>query len=139
MPTRQPIGYWLKLLDRLIEENFDRVLGAQGLTRRHWQVLNSIASGPMDQGQLDRALAPFADSPSWTSTPIVDDLRTRDWLETSGDGLTLTTVGQAAMVELRTSVAATRARVSDGITEAQYAATIETLARMCANLQPSVG
>ena len=28
---RRPIGYWLKHLDRLIEQSFERTLGAEGL------------------------------------------------------------------------------------------------------------
>jgi hypothetical protein len=40
--NRRPIGYWLKHLDRLIEDTFERTLSMEGLTRRHWQVLNTL-------------------------------------------------------------------------------------------------
>jgi DNA-binding MarR family transcriptional regulator len=32
---RRPIGFWLKLVDRLIDEGLDAMLGEAGLTRRH--------------------------------------------------------------------------------------------------------
>jgi hypothetical protein len=32
---RCPIGFWLKVVDRLIDEGFDAMLGEAGLTRRH--------------------------------------------------------------------------------------------------------
>ena len=39
VPTdRRPIGFWLKLVDRLIDARLEASLG--GLSRRHWQVLN---------------------------------------------------------------------------------------------------
>jgi len=47
-------GTWSRIDDRLaigrstltlIEETFERTLGADGLTRRHWQVLNTLDTG----------------------------------------------------------------------------------------------
>jgi hypothetical protein len=39
---RCPIGYWIKHLDGLIEVTVDRTLTGQGVTRRHWQALNTL-------------------------------------------------------------------------------------------------
>ena len=58
-PERRPIGYWLKHLDRLIDQAFERALDADGLTRRHWQVLNTLAAGPSTNAALTAALQPF--------------------------------------------------------------------------------
>jgi hypothetical protein len=43
---RRPIGYWLKHLDSMIEGTFERTLASEGLTRRHWQVLNTLHTQP---------------------------------------------------------------------------------------------
>ncbi|GAA4602421.1 hypothetical protein GCM10023195_07350 [Actinoallomurus liliacearum] len=51
MEQRRPLGYWLKLLDQLIEENLNRVLAVEGLHRRHWQTMNLLAPG----SNFDRA------------------------------------------------------------------------------------
>jgi hypothetical protein len=56
---RRPIGFWLKLVDRLI----DAVLGDAGLTRRHWQVLNLLQTQPVTLQRIDTQLAPFLRGP----------------------------------------------------------------------------
>jgi hypothetical protein len=56
---RRPIGFWLKLVDRLI----DAVLGDAGLTRRHWQVLNLLQTQPATLQRIDTRLAPFLRGP----------------------------------------------------------------------------
>jgi hypothetical protein len=43
---RHPIGYWLKHLDSLIEAAGERALAGQGVTRRHWQALNTLQERP---------------------------------------------------------------------------------------------
>ena len=68
---RRPIGFWLKLVDRLIDEGFDAVLGDAGLTRRHWQVLNLLQAEPATLQRIDtswhRSLAALRRRParSW--------------------------------------------------------------------------
>jgi hypothetical protein len=58
IPTdRRPIGFWLKLVDRLIDERLDGTLG--DLTRRHWQVLNVVQQGQVDQREIDTRVRPF--------------------------------------------------------------------------------
>ena len=67
--SQRPIGYWLKHLDRLIETTFSRTLAGQGLTRRHWQVLNTLAHGPASPADLTKALNPFLrDDPAGQAT-----------------------------------------------------------------------
>ena len=41
----RPLGYWLKQVDRLLDDAFDRVLRDEGVTRRHWHVLNVLRRG----------------------------------------------------------------------------------------------
>jgi DNA-binding MarR family transcriptional regulator len=148
---RHPIGYWIKLLDRLIDESFDSVLNDSalnqstaneaamkngGLTRRHWQALNVIRRRPVTQAQLDEALAPFLAESAGTTLTVVAELQAFGWAETTGSGIALTGAGQAAFAELSKRVAANRARITEGITPDEYEATVDTLSRMCANLQP---
>ncbi len=58
MVTR-PIGFWLKLVDRLIDEQFAATLEEHGVTRRQWQLLNVLSREPATVEQLDAAVAPF--------------------------------------------------------------------------------
>jgi hypothetical protein len=72
-PERRPIGYWLKHLDRLIDQAFERALDADGLTRRHWQVLNTLAAGPSTNAALTAALQPFAQGDSMAIEVVIND------------------------------------------------------------------
>jgi DNA-binding MarR family transcriptional regulator len=134
-PDRRPIGFWLKLVDRLIDAGFDRLLGEAGLTRRHWQVLTTLQEGPATLGELDTAVAPFLDERAPTVRPVLDDLAARGWVAWAADGRACSTpAGGAAQAALLAEVSASRRRVADGITAEEYGATVAVLRRMAANL-----
>jgi len=133
--ARQPIGYWVKLFDRLIEASFDQTLGARRLSRRHWQALNVIRAGSASRARLHDALAPFVSGDEGALTQVIDDLLARGWIAETDGRLSLTPAGERAVATIGDEVRSVRARVTDGLTEQQYAATVDALARMCANLR----
>lgn len=154
----RPIGYWVKLLDRLIDESFDSVLGDTGLGRRHWQLLNVVGAEPTSRADIDRALAPFRaertrrdrpgayrdrtdprdDQPDVGITAALDDLHRLGWARATPDGRwALTAAGTAAAETLRERVIAQRRRIADGVSPEAYQTTLATLTRMCANLDPA--
>ncbi|TCN39677.1 hypothetical protein EV644_103239 [Kribbella orskensis] len=51
----KPIGWWIKEVDRLLELAFERVLAADGVSRRQWQALNAARG----EEPIEVALAPF--------------------------------------------------------------------------------
>ena len=53
MTTVRPIGFWLKLVDRLIDDGFARTLEEHGVTRRQWQLLNVLSRQRATVEQLD--------------------------------------------------------------------------------------
>ncbi len=55
----RPIGFWLKLVDRLIDEQFAATLEEHGVTRRQWQLPERARREPATVEQLDAAVAPF--------------------------------------------------------------------------------
>ena len=141
MPTatapadRRPIGFWLKLVDRLLDEGFDRLLGGSGLTRRHWQALTALQAGAATVQELDASLAPFLDDQEPTTRPVLDELAARGWATWTEGGQAATTPdGRAAHDELLAEVAAQRRRVADGVSPEEYRATVAVLQRMAANL-----
>jgi DNA-binding MarR family transcriptional regulator len=127
----RPVGYWVKEVDRLIEESFGRLLAEEGLTRRHWQVLNTIAAGTTSQDGIDRALAPFLAGAG--SAAVVADLENRGWVRRES-GIAFTATGSRAHAALRERVGTHRRRVTEGITAEEYAGVIGVLERMAANL-----
>lgn len=136
VPTnRRPIGFWLKLVDRLLDEGFERVLVGAGLTRRHWQALTALQDGPATVGELDARLAPFLDEREPTTRPVLDGLVARGWATWTAEGqAAVTPAGAAAHGELLADVSAHRRRVADGISAEEYGATLAVLERMAANL-----
>ncbi|HET9142137.1 MarR family transcriptional regulator [Actinophytocola sp.] len=125
----RPIGYWLKEVDRLIDADFTRQLAGEGLTRRHWQVLNVLATGVAGQDELDRALAPFLTGAEPSTAPVLAELAGRGWVT----GHTLTDAGRAAHTAVADRVRAGRLRLTEGISAEEYATAVAVLERMAAN------
>jgi DNA-binding MarR family transcriptional regulator len=135
---RRPIGFWLKHLDRLIEDTFSQTLTEQGLTRRHWQVLNTLAHDPAGDTELTKALEPFLRDDQAGQAAVVADLIHRDWVSRDHDGrLRLTRHGRAAHQRTQEQVRQTRGLMIQGISAGEYTAAIDILTRMAANLETS--
>ncbi|WP_340685775.1 MarR family transcriptional regulator [Amycolatopsis coloradensis] len=117
----KPIGFWFAHLHQALESSLDRVLATESLTRRHWQVLNTIDSG----ASPGKALTPFDDLPE-----TIADLRTRDWIDEDG----LTEAGRTAHRRLKARVGEFRSRATEGIGDDDYRTTVAVLERMAANL-----
>ncbi|MGP3936846.1 MarR family winged helix-turn-helix transcriptional regulator [Nonomuraea sp. KM88] len=144
MEQRRPLGYWLKLLDQLIEENLNRVLAAMGLHRRHWQTMNLLAPGP----DFDRAgqrgpatreaiaqrLRPFWSGSSVDLDQTIEDLQRRSWI-TGREPYSLTLEGEAAHAALARKVEQAGRQIRDGVTAERYAGTIEVLRHMVLNAE----
>ena len=134
--SERPIGYWLKKLDRLIDEQFEQQLGEVGLSRRQWQLLNLLENGPRSAPELEGKLEPFVqDSPDELSDAL-SGLITRGWAESQDNVVRLTETGQAQFELIKAKVTELRQSMTIGISPEEYQATIDVLARMAANLAP---
>ncbi|WP_433051014.1 hypothetical protein [Dactylosporangium sp. CS-033363] len=111
----KPIGYWLRELDRRLEDAFAAALSASGVTRRDWQVLNGLA----------------ADDPFDGRAASVAALAARGWLGPDG---AVTPAGAAAREAIRAQVAEIRRRSMAGISQERYLSTVQTLELMALNL-----
>lgn len=132
IPTdRRPIGFWLKLVDRLIEDRLETTLG--GLSRRHWQLLNVIQQGPTSQPEVDARVRPFLEGSGTTAAEVVD-LQQRGWLTSGTAKMELTECGAAEFARLLELVSADRTNLMIGIEQEQYASTVSVLERMARNL-----
>jgi hypothetical protein len=135
MDTPRPIGFWLKLVDRLIDEQFSSTLEEHGVTRRQWQLLNVLSSGPATVEQLDAAVAPFLSAEdSETSAEHLSELLESAWVDAAASGYELTDRGRAALERLATVVSTQRTVVAEGVTPDQYEQTVAVLERMARNL-----
>jgi hypothetical protein len=127
----KPLGWWLRHLHELLESSMADALDAESLTRRHWQVLNTIALGARTPEQVDAAMAPFV-ADEGPMAPKVADLRTRGWVAEDGS---LTTEGREAHARVEERVKEFRAKAIDGISDDDYHVTLRTLERCAANLE----
>jgi len=139
MTDRRPVGFWLKLVDRLIDEQFAQTLEEHGVTRRQWQLLNVLAAGPASVSQLDAEVAPFLrgatdDSPAETSVEHLTELIESAWVDATPTGYELTERGRAALDRLEAVVAEQRTVATAGVSADEYTATVAVLERMARNL-----
>jgi len=137
MTDQRPIGFWLKLVDNLIDEQFARTLDEHGVTRRQWQLLNVLSRGPSTVAELDAAIAPFlegSDDDGETSVEHLTELIDSGWVDATPDGYELTERGTAAFGRLVEVVSANRTAATEGLTVEQYESALETLERIARNL-----
>ena len=134
MADQRPIGYWLKLVDNLIEKQFAMTLDEHGVTRRQWQLLNVLARSQATIEQLDEAIAPFTDGTAESAAEHLSELIESAWVDATPDGYELTERGRTAFSTLAEVVGKQRAAIAQGIDESEYSATVSVLERMARNL-----
>jgi DNA-binding PadR family transcriptional regulator len=139
MTDSRPLGYWLKLVDSLISEQFANSLEEHGVTRRQWQLLNVLSRGPATGGELTAALAPFfgevqaEDEPTSPSEHLAE-LVESGWISEEGHTFALTERGAVSLDRLTEIVDAMREESSAGITAEEYSTTVASLRTMASNL-----
>jgi DNA-binding MarR family transcriptional regulator len=134
-PAQRPIGWWVKHLDALLEDVVDGAVAGEGLTRRHWQVLHTLAEAPADDATLAHALADFAaDVPA-----VAADLTGRGWVARSAGSLALTEDGRTAHERLERAIGRVRRHVADGLSRQEYERTVLVLRRMAENIERALG
>jgi len=139
MTDQRPIGFWLKLVDRLIDEQFASTLEEHGVTRRQWQLLNVLSRGHATLADLDEAVAPFLaasvdGAPPESSAEHLTELIDSAWVDATPTGYEVTERGRAAFARLADVVAEQRTVIAQGITDAEYLATVNVLTRVAKNL-----
>ena len=135
MAPSRPIGFWLKLLDQLIDSQLEAVLGEHDVTRRQWQLLNLLDGGRATRAELGNALAPFL--PAGEPDPLgkeLSGLLRSGWVARTGDELTLTEQGRLSFAGLGEVLARSRRALAAGVSAEEYHQTLEVLQRMARNL-----
>lgn len=135
MEQMRPIGYWVKRLDRALEARFERTLAAQGLSRRHWQVLNALREDVRTDGELSRMLEPFWTEDAITWEQVKADLLSRGLVSMQDGVIELTTAGVALHGELGKQVSDTRTVLMQGVSNEEYLDTVRVLERMAENVE----
>lgn len=127
-------GYWIKEIDRLIEAGLGRLLDGEGLTRRDWQVLNTVAAARITTAELDARLAPFLTADEPTVRPHADALAARGWAEVHDDVWSLTGNGRQHHERVAALVQASRKQLMDGISPDEHRTLMDLLQRVATNM-----
>ena len=132
--AERPLGFWLALVDRLVDERFSAALEEHGVTRIQWRVLGVLASGPASAADLEGSLSDMPPDADGTSAgEELGELVDSGWVQSDGD-YTITERGAAAYDRLADVVDGLRATLTDGLSDEEQAATAVALERMARNL-----
>lgn len=135
MAGERPIGFWLRLVDNLIDEQFATTLDEHGVTRLQWQLLNVLARGTASLPVLTRALQPFvADGGEEATLEQLSELIDSGWVDATPSGYEITERGRGALERLTTVVTEQRTRMTAGVTEPDYLTTVATLEQLARNM-----
>jgi hypothetical protein len=135
MADPRPIGFWLRLVDNLINEQFATTLDEHGVTRIQWQLLNVLASGEATVVELDAAVGPFlAAEGEETTVEHLSELIESGWVDATPTAYELTERGHGARDRLTNVVAGQRTEMVAGVTEEEYLRAIQTLEQIARNL-----
>ncbi|WP_067710992.1 MarR family winged helix-turn-helix transcriptional regulator [Nocardia yamanashiensis] len=133
--TPKPLGYWLIHIHNGLEANFAALLESKGVVRRQWQIMNTLARGPLHLPDLDHALAPFLDADTPTVAGLLDPLAARGWLVLDPTGAyALTDLGRTEYTGLAERIDTERAATIEGLTRADYDTLIDQLRRIATNV-----
>ncbi|GGJ66883.1 MarR family winged helix-turn-helix transcriptional regulator [Glutamicibacter ardleyensis] len=135
MNATRPLGFWLKLVDSLIDEQFAATLEEHGVTRRQWQVLNLLEQNPASEAKLISGLSPFFASPDEPQnvTEHLAELVESGWISHLDSEYTITERGHVSLVKLSELVDRIRSQFGEGLTEEEYATTVSSLEQMARN------
>jgi len=132
--AERPLGFWLALVDRLVETRFSTALDEHGVTRMQWRVLGVLASGPASAADLEGALSDLPpDADGTSAAEELAELVDSGWVQVDGD-YTITDRGEAAHDRLADVVDELRETLTEGLTDEEQSATAVALERMARNL-----
>ena len=136
MATQErPIGFWLKLLDQLVDEQFGASFEEHGVTRRQWQMMNLLTNGPASEKELSDQLKPFFPAvEAGTSGELIEELAESGWVAVSDGQYSLTDLGTRSLENLRGAVERIREQLTADVSEEEYTALVSVMQRMAANL-----
>lgn len=129
-----PIGYYIKQVDELLTKGIDEIQNEFGLSRKGWQVLNTVfQKDEISRTNLQSLMNPFADLEALNF--IVAELQERQLVIEKEEQLTLTIKGIELHKSCLQKQQAFRQKAMANISELQYETTLTTLQKMIENLQ----
>jgi len=134
MTAPRPLPYWMRTIDRLIDEQVVDAVEATGLDRRAWTVICRLEHGAVRAEEVEDLLAPYGGSKETTAEVLrrlVDDGLT----ERAGPDYRLTDAGERRAAELQAGpVRAVVDRATADLGEDELARMLAGLERVARSL-----
>jgi DNA-binding PadR family transcriptional regulator len=132
---RRPVDYWLKLVDRLINLRFEQLLEEHGLTRREWEMLWLLTTGPATVEELDDALLPFlGERGDPSSVEQLRELVESRWVESKGQSYRLSAHGRRSVGRIAAVVEHSDEGIRAGVNPEDFETAVRVLRQMAHNL-----
>ncbi|MEU8660666.1 MarR family winged helix-turn-helix transcriptional regulator [Actinoplanes philippinensis] len=136
----QPAAYWTGVAYQALIA-FTRARQAEaGFTQPQFWLLRNLSANdlwPDGSGrtvaELEAAMSGYLRAEDDLAVSAAE-LEQRGWLSRDGDRLSITAAGEAARLEMKKAAPAIRARIHDGIPDADYVTALRVLGRMIANV-----
>lgn len=134
MAPQRPIGFWLALVDRLMNEQFESTLDEHGVTRLQWQMLSLVSDAPVTPIELEQALTPFVSGlEAAVVTDQLEELLDSAWVERQNELLALSERGRTSFTRLGEVVERSGQQIAEGVSPEEHAQTLAVLERMARN------
>lgn len=134
IPTdRRPLGYWLRAIEGPLRHTMREAFASFGVTRREWRTLTTLHAAPSTVADIEAALPPHRHG-ARTLQQLLDGFVARGWATADRGSYALTAEGERIHDAVLTNVQTVRARVTDGIPDADYATTMATLEKIAVNV-----
>ncbi|MCO1656286.1 MarR family transcriptional regulator [Pseudonocardia humida] len=135
--VRQPIGYWSGEAYRRVADGIRAGLAANGLSQPGWWILNRLAdaSRSWTPAGLVEELAPYSDREE--GRDVADELErllAAGLAAVDGDTVAITAAGTERLLAARERNGRTHRAMREGISDDEYATTIDVLRRIVGNL-----
>ncbi|MFB6611096.1 MarR family winged helix-turn-helix transcriptional regulator [Agromyces sp. NPDC056379] len=121
----RPFGFWLRVIDRRLDEAMRELFAEEGITRRDWRRLNLVAGTVTDPRMSERLAA---------RPERVEPLVERGWVEGEPGAWRLTEAGETARASLQERVATLRAKVAGAVSPEDFATTMASLEAIAGEL-----
>ncbi|SFF82868.1 hypothetical protein SAMN05421541_12449 [Actinoplanes philippinensis] len=136
----QPAAYWTGVAHQALITFTRARQAAAGFTQPQFWLLRNLSANdlwPDGSGrtvpELEAAMSGYL-RPEDDLTASAAELEQRGWLRRDGDHLSITAAGESARLEMKRAAPAIRARIHDGIPDADYVTALRVLGRMIANV-----
>jgi hypothetical protein len=136
----QPAAYWTGVAYQALIA-FTRARQAEaGFTQPQFWLLRNLSANDLSPDGSARTVAELEEAMSTYLRPEDDlaaeaaALERRGWLTRDGDRWAITGAGEAARLDMKTAGPAIRARIHEGIPDADYVIALKVLRRMIANV-----